>query len=1422
MKKISHLAVLTAVLFLSFGAGAGTIAATAADQPIVPGEWHQGISNAFAMAQVTGIPIVGLWANTGCSKCAAVIDQAVNTPAFTAWRQSRQLLMVTGEGKSGLAGELYDWTKAAAGSDGDPTYPFIRIYWVQKNGTVRVDTRFSGYPYRADAQTLINQIERYVADFRYTGYARFDCTPGLEAEPDTAAIPLPLVREYGAFGQLTNTVSFVRTLEAGGSTNWTETIVWSEGETSKTVTVVNEGHYVGGTVTLTLAAKDEIDQTAVIAMVAERPVTTVNPRFIGEPFAFGEWTMDFNAATSAVASAAEDAYTLVLFTGALWCPYCIGMERDWLSTPVFKDFVRTNNIALVEIDNYKRDGSAPTLLRYDVYTGATNDTRNGHSGAGYLSRHGISVDTAEAVLARNMALQAAWTLPGAARIGYPTLILLRKDGSIAGRFSGSYRLTDNTVVPGIQSFDLGVNMQRLNELLSLARDPRERGEEANGYAAKTADVLEANDTRTASLRATDLKDLYVLRTAAGLRQEVAVCGPLDATVQVALMNAAGQTVQAQTGSLTNGVFVTADMTGSGVVYAAVQASGAAVAASSVKTTVRPYAIVTRYSLAVSEAAQVLEVMPFAESGTWNVTLLAESNAVYRFVAGGATLAFPNGGFEPMGGDLFRAVTGVEAEIRLTEVSAGDTFTWQLWNPGTVGFVQAAASVAETVTNHVIEVQRTGGVSGACSVTVTLDAANTTAEAGEDFTDVFGAGVVLTWADGEVGTKTIELPLQDDRGYEGDEVVALTLAITGGATTLAAQGAAYRLTLVEDDQPIVGRLGFGGGNTVFVKTSPLTVVAPEGGSVALGVERVEGASTAISAQVAATAGTIDPGTLAWTDNDREQTKETHVTLPMLAEVPHGVVSVTLKPDGTVKTVPGKEAVYVQLIAADAPVFADGIVSFAGQTRVVFGRAVQVLQTAGGKVGIEKRTGSLPAGIVANYDRTAACLTFTGVPRTAGTFTAVYQVWEIRGRKKVMGGVVQVMITVAELETLNAAAVKPFSAAEGAVIDLSAGRVIGTLTVSMTRTGRLSAKYLHKKGTTRFSGSSWTFCDAEGKVTFWTGTTGYQLAVQMSTAGELKASILDTNYGTPLMAHLTVPAWSESNPATDYVGYYTASLSSAMATGAMAPSGYSYMTLLVRSSAARTGKVTYAGKLADGTSYSGSTVLQPFTNEQAQIIIFAKKSKYVLAGLLSLDANAVATYKTYPSALSACGGVEPYWTFDSGYPETSYDVTLDICGGYYNSADSLEDYYNLYEGAGPMGLMAEGADPESVAYGSAEALSFVALAVSDSSLRIARETVNPAKARLSLAKATGLFRGSYRIPFVNASTETRTVTAEYAGVLLPGWTGDCGCGDGEVELPEKPFGMGAYWFTDRMPVAVGADIRVKSAKRGYPIIIRKSAE
>jgi hypothetical protein len=481
-----------------------------------------------------------------------------------------------------------------------------------------------------------------------------------------------------------------------------------------------------------------------------------------------------------------------------------------------------------------------------------------------------------------------------------------------------------------------------------------------------------------------------------------------------------------------------------------------------------------------------------------------------------------------------------------------------------------------------------------------------------------------------------------------------------------------------------------------------------------------------------------------------------------------------------------------------------------------------------VTVAKTSGALPAGIKAAYDAAAGVLRLTGVPRKTGGYTAVFQVSEKRGSKTVKGGTVAMTVTVGELSEVNPAAAQAVPAAEGPVIDPATRRVTGVVRLSVSKTGRITAKYRGVDGTKSFSANAWSQILGSGRVEAFLPIKTHLLAVAIEPDGAFQGYLLSAPDGaSPVQQDVllaTVP-WTKDAPAAAYQGYYTASLSPVERQGAWAPDGYSTLTLSLSAAAARNGTVKFAGTLADGTAYSGSALLAPYTDEageQAHVPVYAKTGRATFGALLAVDAYAAETYQEWPSAVSACGDTVPYWTKADTYEETSFDVALDICGGYYNPADSLAGHWEKYEELfGPFQLRADGELPVSM-YGTATNLPLVDLAVTEKTLKIPARGVNPTKATLTLNKTTGIVKGTFKIPFVNGAGKVQTVTATYSGVLLPGWTGDCGCSDDGAELPEKPFAMGSFYFSDKAAVAVSGRNKTVTFKQGHPIIIKKAAE
>jgi hypothetical protein len=101
-------------------------------------------------------------------------------------------------------------------------------------------------------------------------------------------------------------------------------------------------------------------------------------------------------------------------------------------------------------------------------------------------------------------------------------------------------------------------------------------------------------------------------------------------------------------------------------------------------------------------------------------------------------------------------------------------------PGQISVINTVADVTEGDGFMTILVARTGGSWG--QVTVDYTTTNGSATAGSDYT---AQSNTLTWLDGEVGVKSITIPIKDDTVIEGDETFQLTLSnATNGALLIS--------------------------------------------------------------------------------------------------------------------------------------------------------------------------------------------------------------------------------------------------------------------------------------------------------------------------------------------------------------------------------------------------------------------------------------------------------------------------------------------------------------------------------------------------------------------------------------------------------------------------------------------------------------
>jgi hypothetical protein len=113
--------------------------------------------------------------------------------------------------------------------------------------------------------------------------------------------------------------------------------------------------------------------------------------------------------------------------------------------------------------------------------------------------------------------------------------------------------------------------------------------------------------------------------------------------------------------------------------------------------------------------------------------------------------------------------------------------------GSVGFLPPNYTVAEGNGTVTLTVGRHAGSSGTVSVGYATQSG--TADAGSDFTATNGT---LTWADGELGNKTVTIPIVQDSAVEGTEFFTVTLSNPTGGASIPASGATATIRILDDE------------------------------------------------------------------------------------------------------------------------------------------------------------------------------------------------------------------------------------------------------------------------------------------------------------------------------------------------------------------------------------------------------------------------------------------------------------------------------------------------------------------------------------------------------------------------------------------------------------------------------------------------
>lgn len=470
-----------------------------------PGVWTSDFKAAKDYADKNHYPLLSFWGSDGCGYCKLMQKTGLangKTPKYkceklAAWLAKKPIVLVFTEVNENYTQDKYDTTgvkKFTKGTNTSGLFPYMRIYWPKADGSV-AGACFSGRKDKMPSKVagtleeqLVASLDMYLAswtpvpptpppppyaggDFLVPGtaQARLEAVAG-----ETASVVVPLVRN-------SNTDKTAQNVLMVGSAS--QTIDWAAGESRKDVTVDTSKITVGESIALTLKYENAVHSISAIYGVAAPANSPMNPAWGDEDFTFGQWTMNLDAAKRKTAAASGEAYTLVFFTGALWCPWCLGLENYVFDTEEFRNWAAQNQVSLVLLDNLKRsandsasaapfavstvaNGAAPSLLSYDV--GA-----NGASGAAYMSRKGITASASADQLQKNHDLGylgGTYCAPGSLRTGYPTLLLLDKGGMVKGCFVAQYNSTTAKDANGAYPCDKNENLQRLKDFIKLATD----------------------------------------------------------------------------------------------------------------------------------------------------------------------------------------------------------------------------------------------------------------------------------------------------------------------------------------------------------------------------------------------------------------------------------------------------------------------------------------------------------------------------------------------------------------------------------------------------------------------------------------------------------------------------------------------------------------------------------------------------------------------------------------------------------------------------------------------------------------------------------------------------------------------------------------------------------------------------------------
>lgn len=1003
----------------------------------------------------------------------------------------------------------------------------------------------------------------------------------------------------------------------------------------------------------------------------------------------------------------------------------------------------------------------------------------------------------------------------------------------------------------------------------------------------------------------------------------------EVTVQFMTADAEGKAVavgEAKKAKLSDGITLTNEFAGaSASCYVKVSADNPAGSTPDDS----PFSVYSAASTAVdfTVAVEKGELLPaetpatVAASDGDTLKIRLEKGQKYRF----KNIKEPDPALFEVVGDFYTVTNDFANPV---EIKVAGDFTYQKWVPGEVGFRNdQPKSVKETCAGWTVSFGRSGGLSGDVKVRVYVDREATDyfydlwPEAETDtykqlprFSidgswDFLPADLSKTFETNFVYAEGADLAscsnsfqigfeqVAELKKYYGDGKIVLKLEFEDAAGEKGEDEYVINVTETSSSKP--GTVYVKGAAPFFAKS--YTVYAFRSNSVDITLARAKAMEGAVRTRFTQSkggalllSGDSESSTNAftkafeqwWWNHDDEDKVITVTNLPAAGKS----VTLTLSPVKPFKiNSKSSRSVKIVSVADDATAFEQDEYAFTNLIRYVACSCSCPLKAYGKGISLalKKLSGSIPSGVTAKVlggteESGRISLVFSGAPAKAGTYTAVYQLVENRGTtkkaKNVAGMPVRVTFTVVDPVTAGAstdpavqAIANPAVASTRTLSDLmvwnsnSVDRLAGKVTVTIPRTGKVSAKYVGNAGTIAFGTKSWAAKtvgeeDADGTLrAVLTPTKSilfkekYQMTLSAFADGSVKIEVLDPAYeGTVFEAYSNGKVWTAGNAkkkipahtAADWKGYYTVSLVPAgtmVATDAdpmnskplpgvitekipgLAPRGCGYLTLKMNASKYwNAGKMVWAGKLPNGTAVSGTTVLteewaaDPEDPEwkptYAYLPIFTRVSKKVskkqttldsLSEILKIKSDAATCIRAVTPAEELARG---QWRHVVTKPldlESDHDFSMDIFGfgSYFDAKKHLAACCAESNVELVQGLVFEGAIP------SVEISVVTNKTVSKETIKITTPAAeNKDKVTLKFNRSTGVVTGTFKMPYNDG-----VKSATWQGVILSGW--GCSCGGCWVAPPELeldkvflPFVSGGYIFADTVPFVGGAPLSV----------------